>query len=170
MKKYGIFYGSATGTTADVACRIAAELGVEISDVINVAETSPAQFGDYETLILGTSTWGDGEIEDDWYDLLDGVQSLSLRNHNIALFGCGDENMTDTFCNGVGRLYEVFKPTGANFIAPFTATDYTFKHTDAEIDGKIVGLLIDEVNHPELTDSRIKEWTELVKKSVPVTA
>lgn len=170
MKKYGIFYGSATGTTADIARRIAAELGIELSDVIDVSQASPSQFGQYETLILGTSTWGDGEIEDDWYDLLDGIQALNLKNQNAALFGCGDENMTDTFCNGVGKLYDTLKPTGVKFIAPFQAVDYTFKHTDAEKDGQIVGLLIDEVNHPDLTEARIKEWTELVKNSVPVTA
>ena len=41
MRKIGIFYGSATGTTADVAKRIAALLGVDDSDVHDVADTAP---------------------------------------------------------------------------------------------------------------------------------
>ena len=64
--KYGIFYGSQTGTTADVAKKIAAALGVAESDIHNVADTAPDKLGDYDVIVLGTSTWGNGEIEDDW--------------------------------------------------------------------------------------------------------
>jgi len=73
MKKTGIFYGSATGTTADVAQRIAARLGIADADIHDVAGTAPDTLGAYENLILGSSTWGSGELEDDWYDFADGA-------------------------------------------------------------------------------------------------
>lgn len=165
MKKYGIFYGSATGTTADVASRIGALLGVDAKDIINVKDADPVQFGDYEVLILGTSTWGDGELEEDWYDLLTGVEVLALHGKKIAVFGCGDENMADTFCNGVGELYSRLQRTGATFIAPFNTDGYTYHKTTAEVDGKVIGLLLDEVNKPELTPAKISAWTELIKNS-----
>ncbi len=165
MKKYGIFYGSATGTTADVASRIGAQLGVDAADIKNVKDVDPVQFGDYEVLVLGTSTWGDGEIEEDWYDVLAGVEMLALKGKKIALFGCGDENMSDTFCNGVGELYSRLKKTGATFIAPFNTDGYSYSKTSAEVDGRIVGLLLDEVNKPELTPAKISAWTELIKNS-----
>ena len=117
--KYGIFYGSQTGTTADVAKKIAAALGVAESDIHNVADTAPDKLGDYDVIVLGTSTWGNCEIEDDWYDFLDGAQPLDLSYKKMALFGCGDETMTDTFCNGVHDLYKRMKRTGAKLIGKY---------------------------------------------------
>lgn len=165
MKKYGIFYGSATGSTATVAESIAKELGVAKEDIKDVSEASPSMFGDYETLILGTSTWGDGEVQEDWYDMLAGVQSLALEGKKIAIFGCGDETMADTFCDGVGELYKRLLPTGATFIGDFDAEGYDYRHTSAEVDGKIVGLLLDQVNHSDLTEDRIHRWVEKIKNT-----
>lgn len=165
MKKYGIIYGSLTGKTADVARRIGALLDVKDEDIINVKDFAPSQLSDYETLVLGTSTWGKGEIERDWYDLLDGIEGLDLKGKKIAIFGCGDEKMKTTFCSGVGELYQRLQKTGATFIAPFNADGYNYEETAAKIDGKIVGLLLDEVNHPELTPERIVAWTAEVKKA-----
>ena len=45
MKKYGIFYGSATGTTARIADKIGKELGVPQEDIIDVSKASPEMFG-----------------------------------------------------------------------------------------------------------------------------
>ena len=58
MKKIGIFYGSSTGTTQELAGQIAQRLGVAPGDVHDVASTDVAQFEAYEVLLLGTSTWG----------------------------------------------------------------------------------------------------------------
>ena len=68
MKKTGIFYGSTTGTTESVARLIAEKLGVSPADVHDVSKLDAALAESYEALILGTSTWGDGELQDDWYD------------------------------------------------------------------------------------------------------
>lgn len=163
MKKYGIFYASLTGTTADVAERIARELGIGKDDIHNVGDTAPDRLGDYEEIILGTSTWGDGEMESDWYDFLDGAQSLSLKGTKMAVFGCGDENMTRTFCNGVGELYRRMLPTGVTPVGVFNADGYQFEHSEAFVDGKFIGLVLDEVNRPELTDQRIREWAALIR-------
>lgn len=165
MKEKGIIYGSATGNTRRIATMIAEQLGIESEDIIDVSEASPETLAQYETLILGTSTWGDGEVEDDWYDMLAGISAIDLSDKKIALFGCGDETMSETFCNGVGQLYKEFGKTGAKFIAPFNTTGYHYNHSSADTDGAAVGLLLDEVNHPELTAGRIKEWVELIKNS-----
>lgn len=170
MKKYGIFYGSLTGTTADVANRIANALGVPATDVHDVKNTAPSVLGDYDEIILGTSTWGDGEIESDWYDFLDGAKSLDLKGKRMAVFGCGDETMSETFCNGVGELYKAMLPTGVTPVGDFDVKGYTFDKSDALVDGKYVGLLLDEVNHPELTDARIKAWTAQIALPVAKAA
>lgn len=165
MKKYGIFYGSLTGTTKHVAEKIAKELGVDSSDIHNVSDTAPDVLGEYEIIVAGTSTWGDGEIESDWYDFLDGAQAMDLSAQRLAVFGTGDETMVNTFCNGVHYLVERFAPTKATLIGQFPATAYTFAHSEAvDTEGVAEGLLLDEVNHADLSDARISEWTTMLKK------
>ncbi|MDE6574372.1 MAG: flavodoxin [Muribaculaceae bacterium] len=161
--KTGIYYGSATGTTAEIARRIASMTGVSDADIHDVADTAPHTAGDYDLLILGSSTWGNGELEDDWYDFLDGLRALDLSGKKIALFGCGDETMSDTFCNAVGILYDRLKDTGATFIGEFPADEYHFDKSAASDGAVMRGLLLDEVNHPELTTARLRRWTELIK-------
>lgn len=53
MKKIGIFYGSTTGTTLEVAQIIAAELNVSRDNIHNVAETAPSAVGDYDVIVIG---------------------------------------------------------------------------------------------------------------------
>lgn len=68
MKKTGIFYGSSTGTCEDLANQIADKMGVAASDVYSADKLSADLVKEYDLLILGTSTWGDGELQDDWYE------------------------------------------------------------------------------------------------------
>ena len=161
--KIGVFYGSATGTTERVANEIAAAMGVDGKDVHDVAKSRPSDVEEYDVLILGSSTWGAGDLEDDWYDFLDGLQALDLNRKIVAIFGCGDETMADTFCGAVGTIYERLQPTGANIIGAFPADCYDYEHTPAEIGGRVVGLLLDEVNKPDLTPGRIEAWTTQLK-------
>ncbi|MDO4320182.1 MAG: flavodoxin [Bacteroidales bacterium] len=163
--KTAIFYGSTTGTTAAVAKRIARAAGVADSDIFDVAKADPAKLGEYDLLILGTPTWGSGELQDDWYDFVAGAEALDMTGKKIALFGCGDETMSGTFCSAVGELYDRMVKTGAKFVGSFTAAPYDYNSSDAVRgnDNIAVGLLLDEVNHPELTDARIAEWVKTIK-------
>ena len=105
MKKTGVFYGSTTGTTESVARTIAEKLGIPSSDVYNVSKMTADVAGSYEALILGTSTWGDGELQDDWYGFLDQLKAQDLSGKKVALFGCGDSgSYPDTCCDAVGLI------------------------------------------------------------------
>lgn len=160
--KTAIFYGSTTGTTAAVAKHIAKLLGVADTDIYDVAKADPARMGDYDRLILGSSTWGSGELQDDWYDFIAGAEVLDLKDKTVAIFGCGDETMSDTFCNAVGEIYDRMSKTGATIVGNYTSEPYDYeKSTAVKGDDKVaVGLLVDEVNHPDLTEGRIAEWVK----------
>lgn len=166
MKKIGIFYGSSTGMTAEVAEDIAKLMGIGSNDVHDVAKSAPSDVAGYDVLVLGSSTWGAGDLQDDWYDFLDGLEVLDLEGKDVALFGCGDESMSDTFCGALGELYMRLQKTGARFIGYFNADGYSFDESPAFIDGVYVGLLLDQVNHEELTEARLKAWTEQLKKEI----
>ena len=162
--KTGIFYGSTTGTTAEIARKIAQEMGVTESDIHDVANTSPVKLADYDLLILGSSTWGHGEVQDDWYDFLDGAEALDLKGKTIAIFGDGDETMSDTFCAAMSVLRRRMESTGATFTGEFPASTYTFESSPAMLpDGNMVGLALDNVNHANLTPERISQWVKTLK-------
>jgi len=87
----GIFFGSTTGTTESVAARIAERLGVAQADVHNVAAASVEDVKKYDLLLLGSSTWGSGELQDDWPGFLDKLGKEDLSGRRVALFGCGGD-------------------------------------------------------------------------------
>lgn len=163
--KTAIFYGSATGTTEDVAKRIGRKMNISDADIYNVAKADPADVSQYDMLILGSSTWGSGDLEDDWYDFVAALAAMDLRGKKVAIFGCGDETMSSTFCDAVGELYDRLKDSGAEFIGEFTAEPYNFDESKAvrDDDKMAVGLLLDEVNRPEITDLRISQWCDKLK-------
>lgn len=166
MKKIGIFYGSTTGTTKDVAKKIGEQFGVKPEDIHDVASAAPSMVGDYDVIIIGASTWGDGDLQDDMATFLDGMQAMDLREKEVAIFGCGDESMAQTFCNSVGEIYHRLHDAHPIFIAPFNNKGYDYSHSESDVKGMIVGLCIDEVNHPEETDARIKTWCDEIKEEI----
>lgn len=127
MKKTGVFYGSTTGTTESVARMIANKLGISSGDVYDVSKLTADVAGSYEALILGTSTWGDGELQDDWYDGIKVLKGMDLSGKTVALFGCGDsESYADTFCDGMGILFNDLRDSGCRFIGAVSDADYTY--------------------------------------------
>lgn len=161
MKKTVVIYGSSTGTCEEIAGKIAEKLGVES---MNVADMTADTIKENDNLVLGTSTWGSGELQDDWYDGLDTLKAADLSGKTIALFGCGDsESYGDTFCGAMGELYNGLKDKGATFIGAVDASDYNYEDSEAVVDGKFVGLALDDVNESDKTDERIDAWVAAIK-------
>lgn len=165
MKKIGIIYGSSTGTCQNIAEIIAEKLGVSKKDVIDAGKIKKEQVEQYEVLLLGTSTWGDGELQDDWYDGIKELKAAKLKGMIIALFGCGDsESYCDTFCDAIGDLYEDLQSEGCIFIGQVSADQYSFSSSKAVIDNQFVGLALDEINEDDKTNARIDAWISDLKK------
>lgn len=119
---------------------------------------------EYEALLLGTSTWGDGELQDDWYDGVKVLKESDLKEKTIALFGCGDaESYCDTFCDGMGIIYEDIKDSGCTIVGKVSAKDYSFSSSIAVIDGMFVGLALDDINESDKTEERIDAWVSDIK-------
>lgn len=169
MKKIGIFYGSTTGNTEMVAKKIANSLGVPDSNVKEIGDLDKEESSLYEMIILGSSTWGDGEVQDDWYEAVDILKNLDLSGKTIALFGCGDSSSySDTFCNAMGIIYEAIKGTGAKFIGQVSTDSYTYDESESVLNNKFIGLPIDEDNESDLTDGRIDSWIENLKLKLDI--
>ncbi len=161
MKKYGIFYASTGGHTDEAARSIARYLNVAEADVHDVATTAPSALGEYETAILGSATYGDGAMHPRMADFIDGAQGLFLKGHRLAFFGTGDDTMTNSFCSAVGDMARAMSATEATQVGQFDARGYLFDNSRAEIaPGVYAGLLLDYVNHADLSDERIARWVK----------
>ena len=159
-----VVYGSSTGTCEAIAEKIAQKLGCEAIDVQNLTADVVSN---NQNLILGTSTWGAGELQDDWYDGLKVLQGLDLSGKTIALFGCGDcESYGDTFVGGIGELFNALKSSGARFVGAVDVDGYTFGDSEAVVDGKFVGLPLDDVNEDDKTDTRIEAWIAAISPNL----
>lgn len=165
MKKTVIIYGSSTGTCEELAGRIGARLVVD--DVIGVGDLDDSVIASNDNLILGTSTWGAGEMQDDWYDGVRTLRGADLSGKTVALFGCGDsESYPDTFVGGMGELYQAVVGAGAHVVGAVPVDGYTFDSSDAVVDGHFVGLALDEVNESDKTDARIDAWAAAITPSL----
>lgn len=163
MKKFGIFYGSSTGSTAEVAQRIAKAVGAE-AEVYDVASVDAAQVADYEVLLLGSSTWGIGELQDDFDGFLPKLASQDLSGKAVALFGCGDaDSYPDSFCEALAVIKEGLSGTGCRFVGAYSPEGYSYDATRSEEDGKLIGLCLDEANQSDMTDERIDTWLAAIK-------
>ena len=164
MAKIGIFYGSTTGVTEEVANKISEKL--DNADVYNIAGNLE-KMNDYDVIIMGTSTWGYGDLQDDWQGVLDDMPSLNLSGKKVAYFGTGDQSsFSDTFIDGIGIIHEKIKDSGVTLIGETETDGYTFDGSRGVEDGKFLGLAIDEVNQSDLTDERVEKWTEEIKKAL----
>lgn len=162
----GIFYGSTTGTTESIANQIAQQLGVSATDVYDVSATPVQTIDKYDCLLLGSSTWGSGELQDDWYDFLKLLKEQNLAGKKVGIFGCGDEDSyPDTFCDAVGLIYDELSGSGCTFIGSFEPKDYAVTDSLISRNGQFVGLAIDDCNESsQKISERIHEWCNLIKK------
>lgn len=164
MKKIGLFYVANAVKTSQVAKKIREALGAENIDIIPVEKAWGDDFKSYDNLIVGVSTWFDGELPTSWDELIPELETLDLKGKKIALFGLGDQlNYPDNFVDGLGILGDAFEKDGASLVGFTPAEDYTFNHSKALRNDKWCGLVVDVENQPKLTDKRVKDWCEKLK-------
>ncbi|MCZ6155852.1 flavodoxin FldA [Campylobacter ureolyticus] len=157
-----IVYGSSMGNTENAASLISEKLGIE-ADVLDVANTNADAINTYDKLICGTSTWSNGDMQDDW-DSFD-FGSLKLSGKTVAVFGVGDsQGYSDEFCNGMAKLFNELKNAGANLVGEISTDGYSFDESEAlNNKGNFVGLALDYDNEEEMNEQRIDNWIKIIK-------
>lgn len=165
--KIGVFYGSTNGNTQEAAKKVAAHLSAETYDVGQLKGGDELLACD--VLILGTSTWYDGELQDDWESYLSYFKKANLNGKFVAFFGLGDqEGYGSDFVSGMRFIYDIALEKGAIALGKWEDVGYTYDNSASVINGKFVGLALDEDNQSELSDSRIEEWCGQLKVELGV--
>ena len=164
MNKIAILYGSSGGNTESIANRIK-DLFEGNADVFNVESVSVEAVQPYQYLILGTSTTGIGDLQDDWEGFLPTFSSrMDFTDKTIAIFGLGDRaSFSDSFAEYIYFLYVELKDK-VKIVGEIPDEGYTYDDSLAVEDGKWLGLAIDEDNEYDDTEERLNKWVEQLKK------
>ena len=167
MTKIGLFYGPQEGNVEKVAKLIASKM--DAVDLIRVKEIDANVLSEYDNLILGISTLGkhtwnsENEGGGDWDEFLPKMKDVDLKGKKVAIFGLGDHiAYADFFVDGMGYLAEVVKETGAIIIGQVSDEGYEYNESRAFIDGKFIGLPIDEDFEDDLTEERVDNWMKVI--------
>lgn len=165
MKKTGFFYSINSKNTSKVAEQIFERLKDVKPEIINAETVTEEQFMNFDNYILGVSTWFDGELPNYWDEFGPALEDLQLKGKKFALFGLGDQvNYPENFVDAIGILAQLIESRGGNIIGLTSAADYTFEHSKALRDGKLLGLAVDTKNQASQTGTRISKWIEQLKK------
>ena len=163
MATIKILYGSTDGNTERVAGMIKEELGE--GTVINIADAGPADFENADLYILGSSTWEDGQLQEDWDIFFPEMDEIDFSGKTVAIFGLGDaEGYSGEFANAMAILHDKVIERGGRVIGSWSTEGYDFEDSGSVRDGFFVGLAIDEDNEPDLTEERVKGWVAKIKE------
>lgn len=168
MKKIGLFYGPAGGSTEKVAKQIQGKLGSENVDLKPIRDAKASDLDRYEIIILGCSTiggetWNASKPKPDWDEFRPEFDKVDYKDKTFALFGLGDNiSYPRSFVDNMGIIGKILLAKNAKIIGQTSKGDYEFTDSEALIDGKFIGLPIDEDFESEKTGERIDNWIKAI--------
>ena len=159
-------FGTVSGKTEDIAGEIAAGLGAEAQDFGEIGGAEDLL--EFDSLVVGAPTWHTGADTDrsgtpldDLYDEIDG---LDLSGKKVAVFGLGDsQSYSDNFCDAIEEIHNHFQGAGAEMVGYVSTDGYTYDDSKSVVDGKFLGLPIDEDSESDMSADRYNAWVEQLK-------
>lgn len=167
-KTIGLFFGSDTGITEELTHDIVDAF--ESVEVKEISEVGASDFESYDCMLLGLSTWYDGDLQSDWEDFYDEFRTIDFSGKKVAIYGLGDQiGYAEYFIDGVGILAEVVLENGGEVVGKWPVEGY--RHTDSKAiipndEAYFYGLALDNDNESDLNEERIEKWIALVKKEM----
>lgn len=169
MSKIGLFFGPIKGSVHRVAEKVKAAFGEQEVELVAVNEASAADLEKYNLIIFGISTvgketWDSNYSNTDWSKFFPNISKVDFSGKTVAIFGLGDHvTYSSYFVNAIGILAKELMKKGATIVGQVDPSGYEFDESEAIIDGKFIGLPIDEDFEPELTDERVANWVKSIK-------
>lgn len=164
----GLFYGSTNGNTAAVAAMIQQEFCDQANidvELLDIAEFYLEEMQEFNYLIVGVPTWDVGQLQRDWNAIIEEFENINLKGKRAALFGLGDQvGYPDTFGDALFFVADKLVAQGAELVGMWPAVGYSFTRSWAVVDDHFLGLMVDEDNQAALTEKRIHEWVEQLRR------
>lgn len=162
--KIAILFGPEGGNTERVAQLIYKLIGNERCQLIPVKSATAETFSNFDSFIIGGSTigthnWSIPSSSNDWDKFLPTFRQVDFNGKKAAIFGLGDHvAYPNNFVDGMRIIYDILKENKAQILGQCKTDDYEFNDSESIVDGKFVGLPIDEDFEEEYTEQRIENW------------
>lgn len=169
MITIGLFFGSTDGATAQTAIlakRLCEQDGWAEVELLDVAEYFLDEMQEFDHLILAIPTWNVGQLQRDWERVIDEFDELDLTGKRAAVIGLGDQvGYPETFVDAMVFLADKLEACGAQLAGSWPMDGYDFVQSWAVRNDRFVGLVLDEVNQPHLTEERLQRWLAELKRA-----
>ena len=169
MGKIAIFFGPTDGAVHRVANKIRDGIGNDKVVMVPVKEATASDLEKFDKIIFGLSTvgketWKSTYSNLDWARFLPETGKARYEGKILAIFGLGDHiTYAAAFVDHMALLGRELIKNGATLVGQVSTDGYEFDESEALIDGKFIGLPVDEDFEPELTDERIQLWLEQLR-------
>ncbi|TYP73385.1 flavodoxin [Paenibacillus methanolicus] len=146
MSSILVVYASLTGNTEEAAEIIAAAAREAGADTVlkEAFDANAEELLQYDGIIIGAYTWGDGELPDEFLDFYEGMERLDLTGKKAAVFGSGDTSYA-IYCGAVDTIENKLKELGAEVACESLKFEYGAssgeKERAAEMGKLMAGLL-----------------------------
>jgi flavodoxin I len=170
MEKIAIFFGPLNGSVHRIAKLVASKIGPEKVDMLHIAEAKASDLDKYTHIIFGISTigkdtWQQKFDNNDWSKFFPIVSTYDFTGKKVAIFGLGDHiTYAYHFVDSLGLLGKTIRNQGGAMYGQVSTEGYSFQDSEAIIDGQFIGLPVDEDFEPEMTEERVGNWLDSLKK------
>ena len=170
MNKVGIFFGPEGGATEKIAKMVQKEFGSDNADLIPIKGKKAEDIDRYINIIFGSSTlnneiWNsDRRVKPDWDVFRPELDKINYKGKVFALYGLGDHiSYARFFVDSMGIMAKRMLDNNAKIVGGCDAKDYKFEQSEAFIEGRFIGLPIDDEFESEKSPERVKRWVSDIK-------
>ncbi len=171
--KVGLFYGSDTGITEEVTHDIVNIWQGPEPTIVEASNLDSNSFDEYDIILIGLSTWYDGDLQSDWDDFFEEFKSIDFSGKKVAIYGLGDQiGYPEYFVDGIGILAEVIIENGGKIVGHWPVDGYDFTESKALVadnESLFYGLALDEDNQSDQTTVRIEAWLKQISQELQIT-
>lgn len=159
-----IIYWPKGGSVEKVAKKLEDKL-TKVS-AFSVEDIDFNMLADTELLILGGSTvgaddWKNSNYKDAWAMFFSELKQkgITMSDKKVALFGLGNQVLyPEHFVDSLKDMADYVSATDATIVGSCENNGYDFTASEALVDGKFIGLPLDEDTQAAKTDARLVAW------------
>lgn len=136
----------------------------------SIQEVTVDDLKEFDNWIIGGSTvgshvWMDADDSNRWHDFFGLLGDVNMNEKVVSFFGLGDQILyPNHFVDGLGVFQEEFSKVNANIVGQWPIEGYTFTDSEGVRDKYFFGLALDEDQQDDLTEGRISQWLDMIKK------
>ncbi|QZT37718.1 flavodoxin domain-containing protein [Halosquirtibacter xylanolyticus] len=132
---------------------------------IDIDKSDGSELKDYKHLIMGLSTWFDGEIPFYWDEFLPSIEDQSFKGKKVAIYSLGDaKNYPDNFCDAIGVLSEWLEKRDAKIIGCVSTKGYHFDTSYYIDNDEFKGLPVEFNVEDSDWERKLSDWSKQILK------